>query len=109
MSGTPQHAGGGSPVELARPSLSRRLFWIAAALRPALHSHLVSELLLHAVPLRRFSVVLRDAATVRVHETEVVLCGGIALLGGETEQFHGLGVILRHASVDTPNRPVVDT
>ena len=51
-----------------------------------------------AVPLDRFSVVLRHASAVGVPETQADLGERVPLLGGKAEPLHRFGVVLHHAS-----------
>ena len=45
----------------------------------------------------RQDIILRHAKAFFVKEAEVVLCGGIVLLGRFPVLLHRLGVVLRHA------------
>jgi hypothetical protein len=42
----------------------------------------------------RLNVVLRDAFAFCIHEAEIVLGSGVALLSGEAKPLHRLGIVL---------------
>src|SRR5262245_39546784 len=59
-------------------------------------------------PHVRADIVLARALALSIQERQIVLGGGVPLLGGEAVPLGGLGVILRHAAAFLRQEPEIE-